>query len=527
MALRRKALALVTAALAAGSLAACSSSSSDSAAPNYVLVNGCEPLQSLIPGNTSEVCGSRVIRSIYSGLVDLDAEGNPQNALAENIEQVDDTHYRITLKKGQKFSDGSEVKAHNFVDAWNLTAEKAWFTINFYSVIKGYEKDSTSLPGVKATDDYTIEVELKEPHSDFPLILAHQAYFPLSDSALENPDEAGENPVGTGPYKLADWQHNSELTIVPNEYYEGENKAKNDGIRFKFYPALDGAYADLLSGNLDVLDQIPGSALPSFRSELGDRAISQPAGVFQGIGLLSNQPHFGFDEEGVLRRQALSLAIDRKEIAEKIFYGSRQPAGDFTAPVVVGFDDKIEGHEVLEYNPERAKELWEKANAINPWEGTFTIAYNSDGDHQAWIEASLNSIKNTLGIDTAPNPYPDFKSLRKDVNDRKLVGAYRTGWFGDYPSQSNFLTPLFVTDGMINDFEYSNPDFDRLVAEGDAAKSPEEAAAKYREAQKFLFRDVPAIPTWPGSSNGGHSEAVSNVKFSWNSYPLYYAITKK
>ena len=170
--------------------------------------------------------------------------------------------------------------------------------------------------------------------------------------------------------------------------------------------------------------------------------MNQPAAIFQSFTIPERLPHFS-GEEGNLRRQALSMAIDRKQITDVVFQGTRTPASDFTSPVIDGWSDKIPGSEVLKYDPDEAKELWAQADAISPWDGTFKIAYNADGGHQAWVDAVINSIKNTLGIDAEGNPYPTFGEFRTDITKQTIQTAFRTGWQADYPSLFNFLGPLY------------------------------------------------------------------------------------
>ena len=184
------------------------------------------------------------------------------------------------------------------------------------------------------------------------------------------------------------------------------------------------------------------------------------------------------------------------------------------------------GSEVLEFNKEKAKELWAKADAISPWEGSFQIAYNADGGHQSWVDAVTNSIKNTLGIEASGNPYPTFAEVRTLITERKITTAFRSGWQADYPGLFNFLGPNFATNASSNDGDYSNPAFDRLISEGAAAQDVEEGNKKFVEAQEILLQDLPVIPTWYSNVTGGYSKKVDNVVFGWNSVPLYYDITR-
>ena len=247
--------------------------------------------------------------------------------------------------------------------------------------------------------------------------------------------------------------------------------------------------------------------------------------MFQSFTIPGRLAHFS-GEEGQLRRQAISMSIDREEITKVVFNGTRTPASDFTSPVIDGWSDKLEGSEVLAYNPDEAKKLWAQADAIAPWSGAFQISYNADGGHQTWVDAVANSIKNTLGIDASGNPYADFASLRKDVTGRTIQTAFRTGWQADYPGLYNFLGPLYATNAGSNDGDYSNPEFDKLLSDGISATDSATANEYFQKAQSILLKDLPATPLWYSNVTGGFAEGVQNVEFGWNSVPLYYLITK-
>ena len=525
--------------LVAGGLALAGCSSSGSGTPSasggnttaITKTNGSEPENPLIPTNTNEVGGGKILDEIFAGLVYYDAKGAPQNDMAESITVDDAQHLTVKLKKGQKFTDGTEVQAHNFIEAWNYGAKLSNKQLNsyFFEDIEGFSYDADAeLTGLKEVDDYTFTIALNKPASDFALRLGYSAFYPLPDSAFEDMDAFGQNPIGNGPYKIASddaWQHNVQISLVKNDDYQGGRAAHNAGLDIVFYATQDAAYADLLSGEVDVIDGVPSSALATFESELGDRAVNQPAAVFQSFTIPSRLAHFS-GEEGQLRRQALSMSINREEITKVVFNGTRTPASDFTSPVIDGWSDSLTGADVLAYNPDEAKKLWAQADAISPWSGTFQISYNADGGHQTWVDAVANSIKNTLGIDASGNPYADFASLRKDVTSRTIETAFRTGWQADYPGLYNFLGPLYATNAGSNDGDYSNPEFDKLLSDGISATDSSTANEDFQKAQSILLKDLPATPLWYSNVTGGYAEGVQNVEFGWNSVPLYYLITK-
>ncbi|WP_432564617.1 peptide ABC transporter substrate-binding protein [Kineococcus sp. SYSU DK003] len=502
-----------------------------------VVVNGTEPQNPLVPTNTNEVGGGRLLDSLWAGLVYYQADGTPENDVAESIETTDAQNYTIKIKAGQTFSDGTPVTAQSFVDAWNYGAlgTNAQLSSYFFEPIAGFDQVQADPPaaqtmsGLAVVDDTTFTVALVQPESDFPLRLGYSAFYPLPASAYDDIAAYGENPIGNGPYKLSAegaWQHNVRIDLVPNDTYDGPRKAQNDSLAFVFYETYDAAYSDLQSGNLDVLDNIPSSALATFTDDLGDRAVNQPAAIFQSFCIPETLPGFG-GEEGKLRRQALSYAINRDQICEVVFSDTRTPAKDFTSPVIAGYSETVEGNEVLSYDEAKAKQLWEQANAIAPWNGsTFTIAYNTDGDHQSWVDAVTASIRQVLGIQAEGAPYPTFAQIRTEITNRTITGAFRTGWQADYPGLYNFLAPLYATGAGSNDGDYSNPEFDALLTQAAGTTDQDQANQILQQAQTILFSDLPVIPLWYSNASGGYGEAASNVAFGWNSVPLYYQVTK-
>lgn len=115
----RATLAVVAVLLAVSPVAACGGGV---LSPDLVLVNGGEPPNPLIPTGTNDSYGGRIIDRLFAGLVSYDAKGKPSLEVAQSIDTTDNVNYRILLKPGWGFTDGSPVTAHSFVDAWNYGA---------------------------------------------------------------------------------------------------------------------------------------------------------------------------------------------------------------------------------------------------------------------------------------------------------------------------------------------------------------------------------------------------------------------
>lgn len=502
---------------------------SDSA---IISVNNTEPQNPLIPTNTNEVGGGKIVDSIFAGLVSYEADGTAVNDVAESIETEDSQTYTIKIRDGLKFTNDEPVTAQSFVDAWNWGAalDNAQLNSYFFASIEGYSVDENveAMSGLTVVDDTTFTVKLSQPESDFPLRLGYTAYMPLPASGLEDMEAFGENPIGNGPYMLdgeGAWKHNESIQLVVNPDYDGPRKPVNGGLDMRFYASADASYADLQGGNLDMVDEIPDSALTSFQDEF-EGSVNQAAALNATITFPQDRmPHFSGDE-GKLRRAAVSMAIDREEITDVIFSGSRIPAKDFSSPVIDGFAEDIPGSEVLEFDPEQAADLWAQADAIAPWEGTLEIGYNADGPNQGWVDAVANQLKNNLGIDAEGTPYPTFQEFRDLITTNQNTIATRAGWQADYPALYNWLGPLFATGAGSNDGDYSNPAFDALLQEGLGAATPEEGIEKFQEAEAILFEDLPVVPLWNTAALGAWNSNLDNVEFGWNSVPLFYQITK-
>ena len=545
--MKKKVLAFAAAACALGMLLSGCGASNDAASDggNIITAYNSEPQNPLIPGNTNETGGGKPIDLLFSRLISFDAKGNASNEVAESIEaNADATQYTIKLKKGWKFTDGTPVTAESFTKAWSYTAnaKNAQKCASFFSTIKGYDKlqdadnlnGDEQLEGLTVVNDNEFTVDLNQSDSVFAIKVGYSGFAPLPESFYKDPKAFGEKPVGNGPYKFQSWDHDNEIVLVKNPDYKGNRTPKNDGVTFKVYTKDEAAYADIQSGSLDVMESVPASATKTFETDSTVQAYNKAGSVIQQFTIPSGLKHFeAGTEEGTLRRQAISMAINRNNICEKVLNGTGTPASDFTSPLTPGYSDSLKGSDNLKYNASKAKELWEKANAISPWtsDDKLTFAYNADGGHETIYTAVVNSINNTLGSEVAAtNPYPTFNDYRTAVSDRKVQGAFRSGWQPDYPSAENYLVQNFsssAADGNgSNDGDYKNSKFDDLCNQAAAAQTTDEANKLYQQAQEVLLNDLPAVPLYYANAYGVASTNVSNFEMNWQNLPVYENMTK-
>ncbi len=519
------------------------SSGSRSSNNAVVSVHGCEPAQPLIPSNTVESCGGQVVDAINSRLVRFDDQGKAHNDLASEIKGNDDmSQYKVTLVDGRKFSDGTPITAKSFTRAWSWAANvnNGQLNASFFANIKGFDDlqkqgvpADAQFSGLKVIDDKTFTVDLISPSSTFPIQVGYGAFAPLPESFYKDPKAYGENPVSSGPYKFESWQHNAMVKLRKNSDYGGEVKVQNGGIDYKVYTDMGSAYSDVQAGNLDVIDRIPTSAVKTFMTDSMVQSYNKPGSGLQMFTIPTAMEHFGQDQEGHLRRQAISMAIDRKMLIDKVLGGLGVQPTDFTAPTIPGYAKHLKGSDNIKYNAKRAKEYWAKADAISKWpaDRSFRMLYNADGGSKDFYDGMANSIKNTLGIKAEATPVPTFSEFRGNIKKRLYNdAAFRSSWSPDYPSPESYLMSNFASsaaDGNgSNDGDYKNPKFDSLLKQAAMAKDTNEANKFFQQAEEILLQDMPAVPLYNPTNNGASAKKVHGMRLGWDGYPIFAELSK-
>lgn len=504
-------------------------------ADKVVSVNVTEPSNGLLPSDTSDMSGWKIVSQLYDGLVTFDAEGNEILVEAESITPNDDaSEYTIVLKPNLTFSNGEKITADTYAKSWSFAAN-GQVGASIFEDIQGYDElqdaegsKTAQLSGLTVVDDTTLKVKLTASNSAFLYKIGDIAFLPMPSEVIKNPKEYGQKPIGNGPYKLKAYKSGEEIILEKDDSYKGPREVKNAGIDFKVYQSLDAAYSDLLAGNLDVLDSIPTSAMKTYQNEKNITAVSKPGPSFSAFTISQNLKHFQ-GEEGRYRRQAIAHAIDRENIADAIFSGTVTPATDFLAPVIKGYDTDLDADDVLTYDEAKAKELWAKANAISPWSGTFRIAYGADGTDKEWVEAAVHSIRNALGINAESYPFATSKELRSAIQERTIDAAFKSGMQSDYPHPEGYLVQAYdslAADGKgLNNGDYKSVEFDALIDQAAAETDLDKAVSLYQQSERVLLKDMPVIPLWYTNVTAASAKGVE-VNYNYMGVPEYNTIIK-
>jgi oligopeptide transport system substrate-binding protein len=489
-----------------------------------VVVAGCTPENPLIPGNTSEACGGDIIDAMTSKLVRYNTENAaPENDIAESIETTDNKLFTVKLKP-YKFHDGTDVKAKNFVDAWNFTAyaPNGQAGSYFYAPVAGYadvqcpdvdckeKPKAKTMSGLKVVDDMTFTIQTTEPVSNLPVRLGYSSFAPLPDSFFTDQKAFEAKPIGAGPFKM-DTKSNTEFVFSKFADFSGATKANADKLTFRIYQDPAAAYADAVAGSLDYIDEsnIPQDQFigDAYQTDFPDRNSQREAGRISWINFSPNDPQLKDNPD---LRKAISRAIDRDLITKQIWNNTVTPATGWVSPVVDGYKAGACGDSCT-FDAAAAKTAFEAAGG---YKGTLTMTYNADAPNKAWSEAVCNSIKNTLGIECTAVPTVDFATYNKKIDANEIKGIFRSSWQMDYPSIENFLVPIYAKGADSNWTHYDSPEFTKLTTEAAAAKSADEANALYQQAEDLLAKDFTTAPLWYPKTTAVWSEKVTDVKIN-------------
>ncbi|GAA0795862.1 peptide ABC transporter substrate-binding protein [Spirilliplanes yamanashiensis] len=462
----------------------------------------------LLPSAAGDRDSAQVLAALFTPLVRYDDQRRPVPAAASAVTSKDNRTWRITLADGYTFHDGSPVTAADYVTAWNYAAygpnrqRNAYLLdrVQGFADMQGDAPPATTLYGLKAADERTVEVRLALPFPDFPAMLGHPAFLPLPAAAWESPGRlrpgfAGA-VVGQGPYRLAGGDGDDGLRVERYDAHPAPGRVGS--IEFRVYPSSGRAYRDLLDGDLDVDAALPPGELAGAAERLGDRYAVVPTSTMTFLaapGLADPRA-----------RQAVSMALDRDALVAAHAPGSEQPARSFVPPLVPGHRADACGAP-CRHDPGAARALYAAANG--PAE--LTVAHTADGGHADWVTAACAQLTAALAVTCTPAPYDTLDALLDEVRRGAPVSLFRMSWSMDYPSMESYLTPLFTAAGSSNYGGYQSGDVDTLAQKATTARNAATATALHQQIEDVLVRDMPAIPLRWGQRAVGHSERVTGV----------------
>lgn len=489
-------LAVAFAAVASVFFGSCAKQELTADKAEFIVNNAAEP-QSVDPSLIQGVPEHRIYMALFEGLTINDPKtsaGIP--GVAESwTASADGKTVTFKLRKS-KWSDGTPVTAKNFEQGWIRTLKPetaAEYAYMIGMVVKGaadFNAGKTTDPstvGVKAIDDYTLQVELVGPAAYFVDMTAHYAFAPLPMHAIEKHGDQWikpENFVGNGPYLLKEWKPQEYVFVTKSPTYWDAKNVKINSI--KILPVTDAktSYNMFTKGEIDWDTGVPLDIIDEVKLRPDFQGNPQIATYYYCF----NNSRKPYDNPVV--RKALSAAVDKKALVEKVTKGGQIPTDAFTPPMA-GFEPQ----NGIGYDVAKAKELLAQAGYPNG-KGfpTIVVKYNTNEGHKKIAEFIQEQWKTNLGlnVELKNEEWKTFLDTRSNSHDFDIA---RHGWVGDYADPSNFLE-LFITGGGNNDGLYSNAKFDELVKLAATLPAGAERSKALMDAEKIFAEDQAMLPLY-------------------------------
>jgi oligopeptide transport system substrate-binding protein len=462
---------------------------------------GADP-RTLDPALANGVPEAHVILNIIEGLTRTDAKGEPVPAIAERWGISPDAKTYTFHLRDAKWANGEPVTAQDFVHGWlrNLRPETAGEYAYMLYLVEGAEEFNAgrlgdpAKVGVRALDDRTLEIRLKNPTPYFLSALAHYAFAPLKESWVKAHPQFASEPASypcNGPFKLKEWRHGDRLVLQRNPAYYNAGAVRVETLVMTTISNESTALLQWEAGEIDITDTVPLPDIPRLKAE-GKYRSNPYLGVYYVAFQNTKKP---FDDPRV--RRAFSLAIRREQIARAILRGGQPAAYALVPPGITmnGRDYRADGGALISEDAAEAKRLL--AEAGYPGGRGFPrvrYLFNDMESHRTIGEALQDMWRTNLGVrvDLDVQEWKVYLQNRKQKNYQ----AARAGWIGDYFDAITFLD-MFTSASGNNDFGYMNPEFDRIVEQAKAETDPVLREKLLREAERMVVaRDMAVAPIY-------------------------------
>lgn len=562
MSLRRQFARFILSALLISVLGAGCTSKAKNDPPNTLRLSTPSKIKGLDPIYADDLYGGTEVSRAYEGLLQYHYLKRPYELipnLSESMPTVSANGKVLTfkLKKGVLFQDdeafrdsqgkGREMTAEDVVYSFKRLADpklasSGWWIFDgkiaglneWREAAKAGPDYSKQVEGLKAIDRYTVQITLTARSAQFLYALAMPFTFIVPREAVEKyGKEFINHPVGTGPFKIAEYNPNSKLVWVRNPTYRnetypsaGESSDQADGLLAdagKPLPLADKLVVQVfeesqpmwltfLSGKLDAA----GIPKDNYQQAITATKELSPELKEKGIVLRKSADlditHFSFNMTDPLfaknkhLRQAMSLAYDEDQFIEKFYNGRAIAAQGPIPPGIAGYDPTFK-NPYRQYNVQKAKELLAKAG-YPEGKGLPPIEYATLSDSTSRQSTEYAQMMfGAIGIKLKVNTYswPEFQSAVKT----KKGQLWSFAWSADYPDAENFLQLFYsknVSPGP-NDANYVNPEFDKLYEKALTLQDGPERTALYKKMAAIVVEDCPWI-------FGAH-RIVFSLTYSW------------
>jgi peptide/nickel transport system substrate-binding protein len=474
--IRVAAVALVVLALAT------EASAQDRARTKEIVVGlGAEP-RSLLGMTIVDWTTNNMIEHIYDRLLDRDAKTlKPKPMLATGWKVVNDTTWEFALRQGVKFHNGEPFTAHSVKATFDYALDPAnkshYNTAAYWKPVKE----------VQVVNDYTVRLVTEKP---FPSLIDHASgsgLLIMPGKALKDlgPQKLAEKPIGTGPFKFVEWKRDERLVLERNpDYWQGPADAAR--VTFRFIPEFSARMAALLSGEIDIMKDVPPHAVDTVDRSGRAKIRSTVSSRINYLALVNLKPG---PMQDVRVRRAMNHAVNVDELITQVLRGHATKMCGPMAPANVDYAPV----ECYKHDPVRAQALFKEAG-VDPAKLALTLdtpsgRYPLDKDVSLAIAAQLQR----LGIKTNVVVNEWGTHLDK-IKNRNTGEMFFLGWGPALWGQGT-IEPLFKAEATFSSYG-NNKVIDEKIAKAVTLVDAKARAAAYADLQKILHDEAPWVFLW-------------------------------
>jgi oligopeptide transport system substrate-binding protein len=445
-----------------------------------------------------------VLSALLEGLVAEDpVDLSPVPGVAQRWEiSPDGLRYTFHLRPDARWSNGEPVTSEDFVGSWRriLTPSLGATNASQLYVIEGAEAfnrgvSDFSQVGLKATDSHTLSVTLEHPAPWFLTLLSSPAWLPvhlptlMKYGGVADRGNAWAVPgkwVGNGPFNLESWRRGQVIVAKRSTTYWDAAHVRLSAIHFHAFDSIDGEERAFRAGQIHITETLPPDRIEAYRKDAPELLRIDP--LLGTYFLRINVRRPGLNDARI--RLALTLAIDRSALVERLLHGGQKPAFAFTPPGMGGYTPDLPEAKPLDQARRLLAEAGHPGGAGLP---PFDLLFNSSETHRTIAEAVQEMWRRDLGI--------QVRLVNEDVKvkeEARASGNYdllQSSWIADYADPSAFLD-IWRSDSGNNFTGWANADYDAYLFT--AARTPDAAArnALYSKAERLLLSEAPFIPLY-------------------------------
>ena len=490
------------------------------------------PVESLDPQQATDGTSFEVIADYTDGLMQMDADGQAVNAIAESYDISEDgLTYTFHLRADANWSNGEPVTANDFVFAWQravdpeIASEYSYMLSDIGQIVNAQEiidgtKDKSEL-GVTAVDDKTLEVKLNVPVSYFLSLMYFPTFYPVNQAFYESVGDtfatSPETTLSNGAFVLDDYQPAATaIHLTKNADYYNADSVKLAGLNYQVIQDSQQALMSYQNGDLDTT---------LVNGEQVDQVKDDPAFTAIGAGYLWYiSPNIKEVKEldNLNIRLALTMALNREAITTDVLKDGSAPTFtavpmDFAAgPDGSDFsEDQTRFQDVCRYDAAAAADYWAKGlEELGITELNLTMIHDADDAPIKVAQVVKEQLETTL-----PGLTVDLQQMpKKERVERMQEGEFEialTRWGPDYADPMTYLG-MWITNNSNNYGFWSNAEYDSIIADcttGETAMDPEARWAALYDAEKIVMDEAVIFPLYTQCNAELISTSVSGIEF--------------